>query len=100
MAGCEAIFEEYASGGDRARPQLAAALARVTRGDTLVVARIDRLARSLSHLLAVVESLRARGRVGATPGCGTKIRWCLASLWHHGTQPDWRARRRSLRTNR
>ena len=61
MAGCETIFEEYASGGDRARPQLAAALARIKRGDTLVVARIDRLARSLSHLLAVVERLRARG---------------------------------------
>jgi DNA invertase Pin-like site-specific DNA recombinase len=60
-AGCETIYEEYASGGERARPQLAAALARIKRGDTLVVARIDRLARSLSHLLAVVESLRARG---------------------------------------
>jgi hypothetical protein len=46
---------------DSARPQLAAALARIKRGDTLVVARIDRLARSLSHLLTVVESLRARG---------------------------------------
>jgi len=33
----------------------------VRRGDTLVVARIDRLARSLSHLLEVVEALRARG---------------------------------------
>ncbi|PPQ40802.1 recombinase family protein [Rhodopila globiformis] len=60
-AGCGEIFEEYASGGDRARPQLTAALARVRRGDMLVVARIDRLARSLSHLLAVVETLRARG---------------------------------------
>jgi DNA invertase Pin-like site-specific DNA recombinase len=60
-AGCVTIFEEHASGADRARPQLAAALAGIRRGDTLVVARIDRLARSLSHLLVVVESLRARG---------------------------------------
>jgi Resolvase, N terminal domain len=45
----------------RSRPQLAAALARIRRGDTLVVARIDRLARSLSHLLAVVEEVRAKG---------------------------------------
>ena len=60
-AGCNELFEEHASGGDRARPQLAAGLARVKRGDTLVVARIDRLARSLSHLLEVVETLRARG---------------------------------------
>ncbi len=60
-AGCTEIFEERASGGDRARPVLARALARVGPGDTLVVARIDRLARSLAHLLAVIEGLRARG---------------------------------------
>jgi len=60
-AGCAAVFEEHASGASRARPQLQAALARVRRGDTLVVARIDRLARSLAHLLQVVEDLRARG---------------------------------------
>ena len=60
-AGCSEVFEEFASGASRARPQLAAALTRVRRGDTLVVARIDRLARSLAHLLAVVEGLRAKG---------------------------------------
>jgi DNA invertase Pin-like site-specific DNA recombinase len=60
-AGCTEIFEEFASGADRARPELAAALARVKRGDSLVVVRIDRLARSLSHLLEVVEAIRARG---------------------------------------
>ncbi len=61
VAGCQEVFEEFASGANRARPQLAAALSRVRRGDTLVVARIDRLARSLSHLLTVVEGLRAKG---------------------------------------
>jgi hypothetical protein len=55
------VFEEFASGGIRSRPQLAAALIRIRRGDTLVVARIDRLARSLSHLLAMVEGLRTKG---------------------------------------
>ena len=60
-AGCGEVFEEFASGDSRSRPQLAAALARVGRGDTLMVARIDRLARSLSHLLSVVEALRAQG---------------------------------------
>jgi hypothetical protein len=55
------VVEEFASGASRSRPQLAAALVRVRRGDTLVVARIDRLARSLSHLLEVVEGLRATG---------------------------------------
>jgi hypothetical protein len=60
-AGCGEEFEEFASGANRSRPQLAAALARVRRGDTLIVARIDRLARSLSHLLSVVETPRAKG---------------------------------------
>lgn len=60
-AGCSVIFEEKASGASRARPELAKAVARVKRGDILVVARIDRLARSLSHLLAVIEGLEAVG---------------------------------------
>lgn len=61
VAGCTRIFEEHASGAMRTRPQLAHALAAVSKGDTLLVARIDRLARSLSHLLEIVETLRARG---------------------------------------
>ena len=40
-AGCAVIFEEKASGANRARPELARAVARVGRGDILVVARID-----------------------------------------------------------
>ena len=60
-AGCDDILEEHASGASRERPQLAHALARVRKGDTLVVARIDRLARSLAHLLEIVETLRGRG---------------------------------------
>lgn len=55
------IFEEKASGASRARPELAKAVAQVKRGDILVVARIDRLARSLSHLLDVIEGLEAVG---------------------------------------
>ena len=47
-AGCGEVFEEFASGANRSRPQLVAALARVQRGDTLMVVRIDRLDRSLS----------------------------------------------------
>jgi len=59
-ARCAEVFEEHASGGDRNRPVLAQALARVRAGDTLVVVSLDRLARSLSHLLAVIECLQAR----------------------------------------
>jgi len=60
-AGCAEIHEEQASGGNRARPVLARVLERIQKGDTLVVVRIDRLARSLSHLLEVIERLEARG---------------------------------------
>ena len=60
-AGCAEIHEEHASGGDRARPVLGRVLERVRKGDTLVVMRIDRLARSLSHLLEVIERLEAKG---------------------------------------
>lgn len=60
-AGCAEIHEEQASGGNRARPVLTRLLERIGKGDTLVVVRIDRLARSLSHLLEVIERLEAKG---------------------------------------
>jgi DNA invertase Pin-like site-specific DNA recombinase len=60
-AGCTEIFEEHASGGDRTRRALAQALARCRAGDVLVTAKIDRLARSLDHLLQIIAQLEARG---------------------------------------
>src|SRR3954463_2523180 len=60
-AGCREVAEGHASGGARDRPVLARTLARLRPGDTLVVVSLDRLARSLSHLLGVVEGLQARG---------------------------------------
>ena len=60
-AGCDTIWQEQASGGSRTRPVLARLLDQLRAGDTLVVVRIDRLARSLSHLLEVIERLEARG---------------------------------------
>lgn len=59
-AGCSLIVEETASGADAGRPALARLLARIAPGDTLVVVRLDRLARSLTHLLAVIARLRSR----------------------------------------
>lgn len=59
--GCSVIFEDKASGASRDRPNLVRALEKVGQGDTLLVVRIDRLARSLAHLLDVVEALRAKG---------------------------------------
>jgi DNA invertase Pin-like site-specific DNA recombinase len=60
-AGCEQVVAEYASGADRARPVLARLLAEIRPGETLVVVRLDRLARSVSHLLAVIEQLEGQG---------------------------------------
>ena len=60
-AGCAEIIEEKASGTDRARPELTRLLARLRRGDTLVVVRIGRLARSLAQLLELLERLRVEG---------------------------------------
>src|SRR3954451_6186823 len=60
-ASCAEILEETASGADRSRPVLAALLRRIRRGETLVVVKLDRLARSLEHLLEVVRTLEAGG---------------------------------------
>jgi DNA invertase Pin-like site-specific DNA recombinase len=60
-AGCCVILEEHASGADRSRPVLARLLREIRPGDALVVVRLDRLARSVSHLLAVIEQLEASG---------------------------------------
>jgi DNA invertase Pin-like site-specific DNA recombinase len=60
-AGCETVLEEHASGADRTRPILARLLREIRPGETLVVVRLDRLARSVSHLLAVIEQLEAGG---------------------------------------
>lgn len=60
-AGCDRIFEEKASGALRDRPQLLAALDYIRPGDVLVVAKLDRLGRSLRHLIEVVADLETRG---------------------------------------
>lgn len=59
-AGCETIIQEHGSGASRARPALARIVREIGAGDTLVVVRLDRLARSVSHLLEVIEELTAR----------------------------------------
>jgi DNA invertase Pin-like site-specific DNA recombinase len=59
-AGCGKIFTEHASGGDRDRVELARALAYCRKGDVLVAFKIDRVARSVAHLLEIVEDLKRR----------------------------------------
>src|SRR3954463_12015833 len=60
-AGCGKFYEEKASGAQRERPELQAALGDMRQGDTLVVWKLDRLARSIKQLIETVEDLAARG---------------------------------------
>lgn len=62
-AGCERIYTEKATGAGRDRPELTAALdfMRPNSGDTLVVWKLDRLARSLKQLIETVENLEKQG---------------------------------------
>ena len=60
-AGCEKIFQEKASGAQRDRPKLKAAIEYLRPGDVLVVWKLDRLARSLKQLIETVETLEQKG---------------------------------------
>jgi DNA invertase Pin-like site-specific DNA recombinase len=94
-AGCVKVFVEQASGAQRERPQLQAALDYARPGDTLVVWKLDRLARSLTQLIETIEGLAARD-IGfrslteaiemATAGDG----WCSTSLraWPSSSEPS------------
>jgi len=62
-AGCEKTFEDVASGAKASREGLAQALSHLRHGDTLIVWRLDRLGRSLHHLVDLVAGLEARGIV-------------------------------------
>jgi DNA invertase Pin-like site-specific DNA recombinase len=60
-AGVDKIFEEKASGVKVDRPQLAAMQEFVREGDTVVICKLDRIARSTRDLLAIVEKLELKG---------------------------------------
>jgi DNA invertase Pin-like site-specific DNA recombinase len=60
-AGCERLFIEKASSGKADREKLKLALDYVREGDTLVVWRLDRLARSIRELIQTLENLERRG---------------------------------------
>ena len=60
-AGCVRVWTETASGALDRRPQLDQVLDHLRTGDTLVVVRLDRLGRSLRHLIDVVTGLAERG---------------------------------------
>jgi DNA invertase Pin-like site-specific DNA recombinase len=58
--GCEEIFKEKVSGANKDRPEMQRAIEKVQEGDCLVVWKLDRLGRSLNHLVSTVNNLRNR----------------------------------------
>ena len=60
-SGCERVFGDQASGAVKDRPGLSQALDHARAGDTLVVWKLDRIGRSLPHVVQLVSELRDRG---------------------------------------
>jgi DNA invertase Pin-like site-specific DNA recombinase len=79
-AGCAKVYSETASGARSDRPQLAKVLRLLREGDTLIVTRLDRLARSTRDLL---NTLHAIAKSGATFKS-------LADTWADTTTPHGR----------
>ena len=79
-AGCEKdkIFLDKISGAKAERPGLEKCLAALESGDTLLVWRLDRLGRSMSHLISLVEDLRIKG-IGFMSICDGAINTTTAS---------------------
>ena len=76
-ASCEKVFKEKRSGVDAGRPELKRCLEYLREGDTLLVTKIDRLARSTSDLYRIVSYLNERGvafRVTDDPAIDTTSR--------------------------
>ncbi len=59
--GCEQVFHEKATGKFRDRPELIACLRTLRTGDSLIVWKLDRLARSLKDLVEIIHDLEQRG---------------------------------------
>jgi DNA invertase Pin-like site-specific DNA recombinase len=60
-AACKKIFREKVSGSNRERPQFQRMLDQIRVGDTIVVWKLDRLARSTRDLLETMEAIRVAG---------------------------------------
>ncbi len=61
LKGCDKVFKEKRSGVDTGRPELKACLEYLREGDTLLVTKLDRLARSTPDLYRIVSQLTERG---------------------------------------
>ncbi len=60
-AGCQEIFKEQLSGSTATRPELQKLLAYIRKGDTVIVTKLDRLARSTKDLLSITEEIKNKG---------------------------------------
>jgi DNA invertase Pin-like site-specific DNA recombinase len=87
-AGCIKVFTDQISGGTTQRPGLDEALAYIRPGDTLVVWKLDRLGRSLIHVIETINTLAERGvgfrslteQIDTTSNSGKLILHILAAL--------------------
>lgn len=61
LSGCDKVFQEKHTGTTADRPQLKACLQYLREGDTLVVTKLDRLARSTFHLTQIADRLKSNG---------------------------------------
>jgi len=88
QAGCEKIYTDTVSGKHKERPGLTQALEVVRTGDTLVVWKLDRLGRSLAHLVSVINDLQRQGihfqslqeHIDTTSGVGKLVFHLFAAL--------------------
>jgi len=78
------VFVEYASGGRDDRPELGAVLGLLRPGDTLVVWRLDRLGRSMPHLIQTVSGRAARSSITAPRSASTWVIGSAASRMRTG----------------
>src|SRR5208337_5360192 len=78
--GCAKVFEDRASGARADRPGLRQALDYVRDGDVLIVWKLDRLGRSLPHLIETVATLEKRG-VGSRSGDRHHHAWGAACVF-------------------
>jgi len=61
VAGCTHLYRDTISGAKTERPGLNEALAYLREGDTLIVWKLDRLGRSMAHLIETVRALDVKG---------------------------------------
>lgn len=87
-AGCEKIFSDKISASQEDRKGLSKAMEILRQGDTLVVWKLDRLGRSLSHLVRLITDLKEKGigfkslqeNIDTTSGVGKLVFHIFASL--------------------